>query len=902
MVLAIGSPLTGTTTFHSTQLLAGFAPWQSSAPNDTVPAANCTSDTVDIFLPGRVAAADALGAGQSTSYDADDSGGTSGAIIGESGYYNPVTFVPYSLLPHHIAPAYEKLLELIAAVAGMVLWARSLGLSRAAGLVGGMVYGTSGFMVAWTNWPQTSVAAFIPMVLWTAERLVQRRDLPSGLLVTLPVTAMVLGGFPAVTGWTLYAAAAYVVVRLAAERLDRRGWARAVGWGAAGLTLAAGISAFFLLPFARAYSASNFGYRNGQTARLLHVQFLTALFPQSLGGCSPSRGPAYFLGDVPVEGEMFLGTVALVLAVVALTGRLRPGVPRGVRPFLALVVLFVFDQIFLHNALSDAVSHLPVFDGNRSNRLQPIAAVAVAGLAAMGVDRVLAARWRPRWWRRRSTLWPLAVWLLTGACFAALGWRAGQVARDHHVAGQVDGATVRALLLALLAALLIVVSARWTRARGLVVLALAVLVAVQGVLYAQWFFPREPNTAFYPVTPTHAFLQANLGEERMIGDGRTMFAGTDRYYGIRATGGHAFAQPGWSALLEAADPDVFVTPTDTTFHATETSVHSPVLDLMGVRYVVQDPSTPVYGIGHAAPPADGTVALPTGTGLTVPTSSTDLRAVTVTLAAPLSVSGAPYSSLQVDVLGAGGAVVGTGTRRIFEDLPAGTEFAVPVTDAGSPAALQVRLTLHDGTHAAVLSAYAGVPALATTTGTDDGLSIVLADGATVYRRATALPRIRWADTVSTVPIARQVTVLSSTPARADTVVLAPGAPGSADGRPASVRVRTDDATTVSADVDAQGAGYLVVADAAVPGWHATVDGKAVPLVTADHAFHAVPVPAGQHTVTLTFSTPGAATGVRVTLIGIVVYAAAWLAVLFRRRRRPAPPRDGWLGPVNEENA
>lgn len=891
MVLAIGSPLTGRTTFHATQLLDSFAPWQAAAPNGTVASANCTSDTVDSVLPGRVAAVRSLGDGQPSSYDPDNAGGTSDAAGTEAGLYNPAAFLPYTLLPHHVAPAYEKLLELIAAVLGMVLWARSLGLSRVAGLVGGMAYGTSGFMVSWTNWPQASVAAFVPMVFWAAERLVQRRDLASGLLVTLPVGAMLLGGFPAVTGWTLYAAVAYVVVRLAVERVDLRGWGRAVGWGAGGLALAGGIGAFVLLPFARAYAAADLGYRNYQTVRLPHLSFLTALFPQALGGCSPGRGPAYFGGVVPVEGNMFLGTVVLVLTMVALTGRLRPGVPRGVRPFLVVLALFVLNQIFLHDVLSDAVQNLPVFHGSLSDRMRPLLAVAVAGLAAMGVDRVLAARWRPRWWRRPRTLWPLAAWLAAIGIAAFLGWHARQAAIDRHLAGRLDAATLRALVLALVAAALILVAARWTRVRGLVVLALAGLVAVQGVLYAQWFFPTEPNRAFYPVTPTHAFLQTHLGSDRMVGDQLAMFPGTNRYYGIRSATGHAFTQPGWTDLLEAADPTVFVTPTFSSFHATATSVRSPVLDLMGVTYLVNDPSTPAYGTAHAAPPSDGTVPLAPGAPLTVPTDASGLRSVGVTFAAPLSVTGAPYAALHVDVLGPSGAVVAGGTRRITGDVVAGTAFAVPVTDTGTSTGLRLRLrlriTLDDGTHTATLAAHGGAPALATTTGSGDGLSIVLSDGATVYRRTTALPRIRWAATVRTVPVAQQVAVLSSTPAAAGTVVLAPGTPGTGEGRPASVRVHTDGTTEVSADVDAQGSGYLVVADADVPGWQAAVDGKAVPLVTADHAFHAVPVPAGRHAVTLTFRTPGGSSGVVITVVSLVVYAAAWVAALALRRRRRA---------------
>lgn len=48
-------------------------------------------------------------------------------------------------------------------------------------------------------------------------------------------------------------------------------------------------------------------------------------------------------------------------------------------------------------------------------------------------------------------------------------------------------------------------------------------------------------------------------------------------------------------------------------------------------------------------------------------------------------------------------------------------------------------------------------------------------------------------------------------------------------------------------------GYLVVNDTLVPGWEATVDGQPVPFLRADYVFRAIPVPSGEHEVTMTYS-------------------------------------------------
>ena len=63
---------------------------------------------------------------------------------------------------------------------------------------------------------------------------------------------------------------------------------------------------------------------------------------------------------------------------------------------------------------------------------------------------------------------------------------------------------------------------------------------------------------------------------------------------------------------------------------------------------------------------------------------------------------------------------------------------------------------------------------------------------------------------------------------------------------------------------------LVLADMNAPGWSARLDGKPVPLLTADLVLRAVAVPAGPHTVEFRYSDPSVRAGLTVSVIGAIL--------------------------------
>jgi hypothetical protein len=396
---------------------------------------------------------------------------------------------------------------------------------------------------------------------------------------------------------------------------------------------------------------------------------------------------------------------------------------------------------------------------------------------------------------------------------------------------------------------------------------LPVLITVQALTLVGPFWPRVARDTFYPVTATHTFLRDHLGHERYAGTWGALGMGADTHLKLRALTGHTFVDARLGELVRRVPGAAGLFPTQVNFVVAAQTAGSPVLDRLGTRYFVTAPQNQVLGIPRPAA-SDGSVAvLRPGEPVTLPVPDPGpVRAVGLTPTATLADPAA--ASLEVTLRGADGRVVAGNSRlgpgRVDQ------QFLVPVAgeqvDAAEP--LTATFTLRAPAPLTVQAA-AGVPAVSTVGGADDGLRVAYAGSAVVYQRLTALPRIRWASdaVVQTAP-GRRLDQLATGALGSDQVLL--DAPGpQAAGRPARVGVVTDGLDEIVVDVTAEGAGYLVVADALQTGWAAEVDGAPAELLPAEHAVVAVPVPAGGHRVRLHYAAPQHNAGLWISAVAAV---------------------------------
>src|SRR5439155_15601941 len=81
------------------------------------------------------------------------------------------------------------------------------------------------------------------------------------------------------------------------------------------------------------------------------------------------------------------------------------------------------------------------------------------------------------------------------------------------------------------------------------------------------------------------------------------------------------------------------------------------------------------------------------------------------------------------------------------------------------------------------------------------------------------------------------------------------------------------------------------------GWHAALDGHAVPLLRADYLLQAVDVPAGRHTIELTYDDPSIGFGLLGSVLSVLALLGSALGLRLRRRSPPV----GQSGPDGDRD-
>ncbi|RJF41520.1 hypothetical protein D4740_09025 [Actinomyces sp. 2119] len=888
--------------FLATDLLSVMDPWAVADGNEVTN--RLSWDTIDSATPMAVLIVESVRSGDIPLWDPYTNGGTTLAALPNSGLLSPLS-LPWWVLPPTAATAGVKILEVAAAALGMNgLLRRRWGLPRLTVPLATLVYATSGFMVAWTNWPQTRVAAMIPLLFWATDRLAVERRWRDVLPGALVIASMLLGGFPAIVVYSLLTAAGYLLVRALAHGLRPTQVAASLLRSAAGVLLGAGLAAVQLLPFVwQSLHYINFESRTAENTQPLPLQSLaSALVPSLLG--DPAADTGRWIAH-PVEGFSYIGAAALVLVSLALlvTSRRRP--PRGVLPFLitALVVLLV--AVYLGGPLLRLLQEVPGVGSSPIGRMRSVLGFLVAVLAACGLAAVYEAEGlRAQLGRLWGVARPVRSRVVAGGALVVAAGLMGVMVvlavryrdpQDAQTSWRLIGTTLVLMGVCTAAAGLAWVLPRRSTAVLAVVVAL-VLTTLTSVDTARRWWPLSDSDTFYARTPTHELLEDRLDGNRYVSVYTAMMPGTSTLYRQRALSGHAFVSPQWRETMSQVEDGFFQTSTYSMLPVGSLldGADSGVLDRYAARYVVAPMSE--YFPGQRE---EGAAA----------TEATTLRADGMVLASGsfagavrgIVVTASSYESLETDdglltvriLSDDDGSVLATSTSDI--DGAPGLDGYVAVAGEDIPdnqpwhaevALTQTEGSLDLGTRAD------GTLALDPYRPLDDGLRLVHAGDAIVLERLSALDRVRWASTQTVVEDEQErLAVLEEGELAEDTVVLedASDVQAMTEGTSATVTEKDLGTDTVELAVDSDGPGWVVIADPLRDGgWQATLDGRQVELVEADNAAVAVYVPqAGNHTIRLDYTAPWLVAGLLVTGFSWAVVLVACLPGLLRRARAVA---------------
>ncbi len=823
-VAVIGPPLWGHGVFAGTDMLTGQAH------------TNYLNDTVDSALPQADLFGTGLHAGQWISWNPYIAGGVPLGALPNTGLAAPEALLPYLLLPAWLAPAYVKLLEIAIAVGGSYLYLRRIKLNASAALLGGLVFAGSGFLVVWTNWPQSRVAALIPALFWAAERVIQRRTARDGALLAVVFAAMLLGGFPAVAGYVLYTLAGYLLVRVVASyRRQLRQLVRVLVTALAGLVGGAALAAVQLVPFA-VYMSHAYVADRQQTdqSRLSPLALLTTLAPWSLGTTNPDRPPAFFAfgpassNNNLVEAMSYLGATAVVLVLVAL-GRYRHAravLPPGVLPTLVVSALCWLELIYIGGWPLGQIVRLPVFDTNFVGRARSVFGFLLAVLAAIGVHLLIeqtavsAAPARhastepaPGPVANRQPWWPIrpprlaavpgqlrtglrrlprpgvralpgavvVVAVLIGYLFARRAARTSPVVGDvSQRLANLDRQAALALALLATAGTLVWLVRRGPRVRAAALLGLPVLVVIEALLVSTPYLPRAERSTYYPRTDAVNFLGEHLGSDRMASGGG-LPTGVETAYRLRSLDAHAYVDRHLADLLGALPDWSMFYNTVVAFSGDYYQVTSPVLDRLGVKYFATAPDALPFGRYQPAPAADGQRLVAAGETVQVPAGTGPLRGIGIT------VLGRPVRGTQVSAIARdpAGKVLARSVHQINLDdtgtppgvpqasLYTGWVLNAPLAGEAIPANTPVTVDVTLSGGPLAMATAGGTPVALLVHAYDDGLRLAFAGSAVVYQRLHALPRIRWAGSSVVLPDkADQIAAVAAGQLPADTVVLA----------------------------------------------------------------------------------------------------------------------------------
>jgi hypothetical protein len=303
------------------------------------------------------------------------------------------------------------------------------------------------------------------------------------------------------------------------------------------------------------------------------------------------------------ERTFYPGAVGLLLALVALAGRggWRRKAPFAVLGFLGLAIPLHFPGLY------QLVIHLPAFELVQNQRLHFVFALAVAVLAAFGLQAVLERPAGDRW---RLGVGVAALLIGVGA-FVGVGASGSDVSDTvtHFLSGtEFESAGVLALssvvwylLFAVGVGVALVAARRWPSRVVAIGGTLVALAAFDMLHFAHGYQPMGPASVMIPPrTGAIEFLQERRDQGRILGLQNTLVNDWSLTYGLNDIRGYDPPQPTlrFYRLWRLANPQQL----NWTSFSMELSLDAlQVASVLGARWIVMNPGVELPLVNGGGP-------------------------------------------------------------------------------------------------------------------------------------------------------------------------------------------------------------------------------------------------------------------------------------------------------------
>jgi hypothetical protein len=554
--------------------IVSFPPWESVHPPvlDVSPRAE-TGDLITELYPWKAFEKRTIAEGHFPLWNRHLFLGAPFLADPQTGLFYPPNLL-YLAFPTPLAWSLSFLLRTVLAGVFASLLAGSLGASRRAAVLAGVVFALCGWVTSFQARPHLDTCLWLPLALFATDRL-QRR--PSRKAVGLAAAAFAL---PVVAGQVESAAHVTLVVLLfflyrlvwpaesseSGPRSRRRFF---LLFGAAGI-LAVGLAAAQIVPTLQWIGLINRSLGMPWGPRPLHE--VLALLSRDLRANPNSAGVA-----VP-EGAAYAGMLALLLAPLALFHRNR----RDAIFFAALVAVCL--QIVYGLGPVYALSlRIPILSSIPNGRLLAVVDLGLAVLAALGLTAMTSrahatGAFEPRWW------WLPAMTFAVGALGVGLLLHQWKPLREFAVVSPAGLRSPWGSAVFLVGAGLVMLLGLSGALEPSRFALLAIAFCAADLVTASYkFLPFAKAADIFPPAPTFQFLQSERGPFRVASVNRAYGSSFEMMYGLETPTGFNVILRRPRELLGAFGFD----DNSPYFDARRiAAADTRLLDLMNVKYLV----------------------------------------------------------------------------------------------------------------------------------------------------------------------------------------------------------------------------------------------------------------------------------------------------------------------------